>query len=61
MHGCKGNFKQNIFYPLLKYKHINEKTKNRPAPIPGCPPGLEYLTMVDHLNVQQMRSLVEGR
>lgn len=32
----------------------------RPNPIPNCPPGLEYLTMVDRLLVQQIPSLLEG-
>ena len=39
---------------------MNKCNLNRPAPIPGCPPGLEYLTMIDQLNVEQLRSLVEG-
>lgn len=29
-------------------------------PIPGCPPGLEYMTMVDQLIVQQQIELLEG-
>ncbi|PAA78384.1 hypothetical protein BOX15_Mlig003533g1 [Macrostomum lignano] len=32
---------------------------NRPAPIPGCPPGLEYLTQVDQLLVHQQIELLE--
>lgn len=28
--------------------------------IPGCPRGLEYLSMLDQLNVQQLVSMVEG-
>lgn len=32
----------------------------RPSPIPGCPPGLEYLTMIDSLHVEQCVSLLEA-
>lgn len=32
----------------------------RPQPIPGCPPGLEYLTSVDQLLVKQQVELLEG-
>lgn len=32
---------------------------SRPAGIPGCPPGLEYLTMVDQLLVHQQVEMVE--
>ena len=28
---------------------------------PGCPPGLEYLTMVDQLIVKQQIELLEGK
>ncbi|XP_061196529.1 phospholipid scramblase 2-like [Saccostrea echinata] len=31
----------------------------RPEPIPGCPPGLEYLTTVDQLLVKQQTELLE--
>lgn len=33
----------------------------RPEPIPGCPPGLEYLTQIDQLLVQQQIELLEGK
>lgn len=32
----------------------------RPAPMPGCPPGLEYLTHVDSLHAEQIPSLLEA-
>lgn len=32
----------------------------RPPPIPNCPPGLEYLTMVDRILVHQKVELLEG-
>lgn len=32
----------------------------RPQPIPGCPAGLEYLTQIDSLHIQQIPSLLEG-
>ena len=31
-----------------------------PAPRTGCPPGLEYLTMVDQLLIHQQVELLEG-
>jgi len=31
-----------------------------PAPIPGCPPGLEYLAMLDQVLVRQQIELLEG-
>lgn len=31
-----------------------------PTKIPGCPPGLEYLTMLDQLLIHQDLELVEG-
>lgn len=31
----------------------------RPAPLPNCPVGLEYLTMIDKLEAQQLKSLTE--
>jgi len=31
----------------------------RPQAIPGCPPGLEYLTMIDKLLAQQKKDLLE--
>jgi hypothetical protein len=33
---------------------------NRPNPIPGCPPGLEFLMTLDEIQVQQLPSLLEG-
>ena len=33
----------------------------KPAPIPGCPVGLEYLTQIDQLQIQQKPSLLEGK
>ena len=33
----------------------------RPQPIPGCPPGLEYLTTIDQLIVKQQIELLESR
>lgn len=32
----------------------------RPAPVPGCIPGLEYLLYVDSLFMNQIPSLLEG-
>lgn len=32
----------------------------RPEAIPGCPPGLEYLTQIDQLLVHQQIELLEG-
>ena len=32
----------------------------RPAPIPGCPTGLEYLTQLDRILVQQQIDILEG-
>ena len=32
----------------------------KPPPIPGCPPGLEYLTLIDKILVQQKVDLLEG-
>ncbi|CAF0881914.1 unnamed protein product [Brachionus calyciflorus] len=32
----------------------------RPAPIPGVPPGLEYLTMLDTIRVEQIPSFLEA-
>ena len=32
----------------------------RPAPIPGVPPGLEYLSSIDHLLVQQQVDMLEA-
>ncbi len=32
----------------------------RPAPIPGVPIGLEYLTQIDSLYVQQQVSMLEA-
>ncbi|CAF0933088.1 unnamed protein product [Brachionus calyciflorus] len=31
----------------------------KPSPIPGCPPGLEYLTQLDKIKIEQLTSLVE--
>lgn len=33
----------------------------RPQPIPGVPPGLEYLTTIDQVLIQQQVNLLEGR
>lgn len=33
---------------------------NMPQGIPNCPPGLEYLTMIDQLLVQQKVEVLEG-
>ena len=32
----------------------------RPAPIPGCPPGLEYLTQLDQIQMEQIPSMIEA-
>ena len=32
----------------------------RPETIPGCPPGLEYLTQIDQLLVHKQVELLEG-
>jgi hypothetical protein len=32
----------------------------RPQAIPGCPPGLEYLTTLDTIQVEQIPSLLEA-
>lgn len=34
---------------------------NRPPAIPGCPPGLEYLTQINELKVKQQIELLEGK
>ena len=33
---------------------------DKPTGLPGCPPGLEYLTQIDQLVVKQQRELLEG-
>lgn len=33
---------------------------NLPQGIPNCPPGLEYLTMIDQLLVRQQVEVLEG-
>jgi hypothetical protein len=33
----------------------------KPSQIAGCPPGLEYLTKIDKLLVQQKIDYLEGR
>ena len=33
----------------------------KPAVIPGCPPGLEYLTQVDQLLIHQQVEMLEGK
>ena len=32
---------------------------NRPAGVPGCPPGLEYLTQINQLLVHQQIEMME--
>lgn len=32
----------------------------RPGAIPGVPPGLEYLTQLNQIQVEQIPSLLEG-
>jgi hypothetical protein len=32
----------------------------KPNPIPGCPEGLEYLSQIDKIMVQQKVDLLEG-
>jgi hypothetical protein len=32
----------------------------KPNPIPGCPPGLEYLTQIDTLKMKQATELFES-
>ena len=32
----------------------------KPTGVPGCPPGLEYLTQIDQVLVQQTVELLEG-
>ena len=32
----------------------------KPNPIPGCPPGLEYLTQIDTLKMKQATELLES-
>lgn len=34
---------------------------NKPPSIPGCPPGLEYLTQINQLQVKQQMELLEGK
>ena len=33
----------------------------KPTGVPGCPPGLEYLTQIDQVLVQQTVELLEGK
>ena len=32
----------------------------KPVTFPGCPPGLEYLTQLDHLKIFQEINLLNG-
>lgn len=41
-------------------QNVQQMWVARPEPIAGCPPGLEYLTMVDQLLVKQQIELLEG-
>lgn len=43
--------------------HVTQAINWMPTPqetIPGCPPGLEYLTQIDQLLVNQQVELFEG-
>ena len=40
---------------------INTAWMARPSAIPGCPPGLEYLTQLDKIKVEQLTSLIESK
>ncbi|XP_048736593.1 phospholipid scramblase 2-like isoform X1 [Ostrea edulis] len=41
-------------------QNVQQMWVARPEPIAGCPPGLEYLTMVDQLLVKQQIELLEA-
>lgn len=32
-----------------------------PAPIPNCPPGLEYLAQIDQIIIKQKKELLESK
>ena len=46
---------------FLMFFEIAVQWMQRPQAIPGCPPGLEYLTMIDKLLAQQKKDLLEGK
>lgn len=49
-------FEQSIFKNIMI---LGTQWMQRPS-VPGCPPGLEYLTQVDQLLVHQAVELLEG-
>ncbi|RNA02004.1 phospholipid scramblase 2 isoform X1 [Brachionus plicatilis] len=46
--------------PVTQEPGSAKEWMNRPMAIPGCPPGLEYLTQLDKIKVEQLVSLVEA-
>lgn len=50
----------NFQSPVVKAPGSQENWMTRPMAIPGCPPGLEYLTQLDKIKVEQLVSLIEA-
>ena len=61
--GMRNHLKNNKISIYLHYNKyfIAQQWMQKPAPIPGCPVGLEYLTQIDQLQIQQKPSLLEGK
>ncbi|XP_048736609.1 phospholipid scramblase 2-like isoform X2 [Ostrea edulis] len=53
-------YMQGVPPPPPGLQNVQQMWVARPEPIAGCPPGLEYLTMVDQLLVKQQIELLEA-